>query len=175
MSTEPTSTKWFGCTVPLNNAKNSGSKWSLNSDWFVWLMYLCHSVEKEGTVIQAWFRFQSARPPSRHPCPLTLLPIPFPLSWSVSLFTPPLPGPTCSQSTVKFTESQVPLGISVSICIFVRCALCIGLCGGMWARKALRLLLCQCEESSGAQWTVGVQTEHLFVGPRFVDTVTQCV
>lgn len=62
-------------------------------------MYLCHSVEKEGTVIQAWFRFQSARPPSRHPCPLTLLPPhsithPFPLLMvGLSLLPPPPPWP----------------------------------------------------------------------------------
>lgn len=46
-------------------------------------------------------------------------------------------GRTWSQSTIKFTQSRAPLGISVSICIFARWALCIGLCvrGGLQARN----------------------------------------
>lgn len=57
-------------------------------------MYLRHSVEKEGTVIQARFRFQSARPPSRHPCPPHSITHPFPpLVVGLSLHPPPSPWP----------------------------------------------------------------------------------
>lgn len=62
-------------------AWSPGSKWSLSSHWFVWLMYLCHSVWREGTVVEVWFRFQSVCPVSPGSTSLTRLFHPLSLSF----------------------------------------------------------------------------------------------
>lgn len=106
-------------------------------------------------------------------------PIPLPPS-CLSLFIPPYPtpsGPTWSQSTIKFTKSWAPLGISVSICIFARCALCIGLCvrEGLQARNRS---VCSCASvkiwAELSEPSVSKQSTCL-LGPRFIDSVTRCV
>lgn len=106
-------------TLPLNNAKNPDQvRADRANDLFG---YLCHAPVKRGHCCSSLVPISKAAVPPSSLCHPSL---------SQSLLTPPPPGPTWSQSTIKFTESQAPLGISVSICIFARCALCAGLWGG---------------------------------------------
>lgn len=115
-------------------------------------------------------KFLPSVPP---PCPLTPLPVPFPVSWSVSLVTPP-PWPYLVLKYHKVYWKSCTTGdISINLHIWKMCSVYWALRGNVGMQAPLSLL-CQHKEVRAEQWTVSLQTEHLFVSCCFVDTVTQC-
>lgn len=99
-----------------------GSKWSLSSDWFVWLMYLCHSLYKERALLfkpGSDFKVFALHPASPPPSPVLLS-----VSWSISVATPPLWPYLVLKHHKVYRKSCTTGDISINLHICQMCSVC---------------------------------------------------